>query len=40
VRARSETHAPGAPAPPAYFELTLVNQRIMDGLAQLADACD
>jgi hypothetical protein len=40
VRAQSETHAPGAPAPPAYFELTLVNQRIMDGLAQLADACD
>jgi hypothetical protein len=40
VRAQSENHAPGAPAPPSYFEMTLVNQRIMDGLAQLADACD
>ena len=40
VRAESENHAPGAPAPPSFFEMTLVNQRITDGLAQLADACD
>jgi hypothetical protein len=40
ARAESETHAPGAPAPPAFFEMTLVNQRITNGLAQLADACD
>lgn len=39
VRAQAETHAPGAPPPPAYFEMTLVNQRIADGLTQLADAC-
>jgi hypothetical protein len=40
VRAESENHAPGAPAPPAFFEMTLVNKRITDGLAQLADACN
>jgi hypothetical protein len=40
VRAEAETHAPGAPPPRAYFEMTLVNQRIADGLTQLADACD
>ncbi len=40
ARAESENHAPGAPAPPSFFEMTLVNQRITDGLAQLADACN
>jgi hypothetical protein len=39
VRAESENRAPGAPPPPAYFEMTLVNKRITDGLKQLSDAC-
>ena len=39
MRAQSENHAPGAPPPPAYFEMTLLNKRITDGLNQLADAC-
>jgi len=40
VRAEAENRAPGAPAPPAYFEMTLINKRITDGLQQLTDACD
>jgi len=39
ARAESENHAPGAPAPPSFFEMTLLNKRIGDGLNQLADAC-
>jgi len=39
MRTESENHAPGAPAPPAFFEMTLLNKRIMDGLQQLSDAC-
>lgn len=39
ARAESENHAPGAPAPPSFFEMTLLNKRIGDGLSQLADAC-
>lgn len=39
VRAETENHAPGAPAPPSFFEMTLLNKRIGDGLGQLADAC-
>ena len=39
ARAESENRAPGAPLPPVWLEMTLLNQRIMDGLNQLADAC-
>jgi hypothetical protein len=40
MRAESENHAPGAPPPPSFFEMTLLNKRITDGLQQLSDACD
>jgi hypothetical protein len=40
MRAESAARAPGAPAPQVFFEMTLLNKRIVDGLAQLADACD
>ncbi len=39
ARSESEARAPGAPPPPVYFEMTLLNQRIIEGLDQLADAC-
>ena len=39
MRAESENRAPGAPAPPVFFEMTLLNKRILDGLQQLSDAC-
>lgn len=39
VRAESENHAPGAPPPPSFFQMTLLNKRIGDGLNELADAC-
>ena len=39
MRDVAENHAPGAPAPPAYFEMTLLDKRISDGLGQLSDAC-
>jgi predicted trehalose synthase len=39
MRAEAENHAPGAPAPPSFLEMTLLNKRIGDGLSQLADAC-
>ena len=39
VRIESENHAPGTPPPPGYFEMTLINKRITDGLQQLSDAC-
>jgi len=39
MRDESQNHAPGAPAPPVMFEMTILNQHITDGLKQLADAC-
>ncbi len=33
MRSEAENHAPGAPAPPVWIEMTLLNQRIIDGLA-------
>lgn len=39
ARSESENRAPGAPPPPVWFEMTLLNKRIMDGLNELADAC-
>lgn len=39
MRSESENRAPGSPAPPVFFEMTLLNKRITDGLQQLTDAC-
>ncbi|WP_163688528.1 hypothetical protein [Mycolicibacterium gadium] len=39
VRAEVDTRAPGAPPPPSFLEMTLLNKRIGDGLGELADAC-
>jgi hypothetical protein len=39
MRAESQSRAPGAPAPPVFFEMTVLNQHIMEGLDQLSDAC-
>lgn len=39
VRAQTQARAPGAPAPPAVFEMGLLNARISDQLAQLRKAC-
>jgi hypothetical protein len=39
ARAEVENHAPGTPPPSSFFEMTLLNKRIGDGLGQLADAC-
>ncbi len=39
LRAQTESRAPGAPAPPAAFELAALNARISDNLAQLSKAC-
>jgi len=39
MRSEAENRAPGAPPPPVYLEMTLLNQRIVEGLDQLADAC-
>ncbi len=39
MRIESEHHAPGAPPPQAWFEMTLLDKRVTDGLAQLSDAC-
>lgn len=39
VRAQAQSRAPGAPAPPAAFEMAALNARINDNLAELAKAC-
>ncbi len=39
VRAQAQSRAPGAPAPPAAFEMAALNARISDNLAELAKAC-
>ncbi|WP_101951528.1 hypothetical protein [Mycobacterium sp. 3519A] len=39
LRAQAETRAPGAPAPPAAFEMAALNARLSDNLAQLSKAC-
>jgi hypothetical protein len=40
ARAAAESHAPGAPAPPVIFEMSMLNQRIADGFDQLSKACN
>jgi hypothetical protein len=39
LRAEKESRAPGAPAPPAAFEMAALNARISNGLAELSKAC-
>ena len=39
IRAQAATRAPGAPAPPAYFETMALNSQILEKLKELSDAC-
>lgn len=39
VRAQAQSRAPGAPAPPAAFEMAALNARISNNLAELDKAC-
>jgi hypothetical protein len=39
VRTQSQSLAPGAPAPPAAFEMAALDARISNGLAELQKAC-
>ena len=39
VRSQAETRAPGAPAPPAVYEMAALNARISENLGQLSKAC-
>jgi hypothetical protein len=39
VRSQAESRAPGAPAPPAVYEMAALNARISNNLAELAKAC-
>ncbi|TGD89681.1 hypothetical protein BayCH28_03505 [Mycolicibacterium sp. CH28] len=39
LRTQTQARAPGAPAPPAVFEMALLNARITDKLAELRKTC-
>ena len=39
LRGQKESLAPGAPAPPAAYEMAALNARISNGLEELAKAC-
>jgi hypothetical protein len=39
VRAQADSRAPGAPAPPAVYEMAALNARISNSLEELAKAC-
>jgi hypothetical protein len=39
VRSQAESRAPGAPAPPAVYEMAALNARISNNLAELEKAC-
>lgn len=39
LRAQAASRAPGAPAPPAAFEMAALNAQIVDNLDQLSSAC-
>jgi hypothetical protein len=39
VRSQIDARAPGAPAPPAVYEMAALNARISNGLDELAKAC-
>jgi hypothetical protein len=40
LRAESQSHADGAPAPAVWLEMSVLNHRIVEGLDQLSDACE
>jgi len=39
ARSQTDSRAPGAPAPPAVYEMAALNARISNGLDELAKAC-
>jgi len=39
VRVQVQTRAPGAPPPPAYFEMTAINDQLIAKLKELSSAC-
>ena len=39
ARAAAQSQAPGAPAPQVIFEMSVLNQRILEGLDELSKAC-
>jgi hypothetical protein len=39
LRSQTQSRAPGAPAPPAAYEMAALNTQIADTLAKLSDAC-
>lgn len=39
IRAAANSRAPGAPAPPAMYQMELLNQQITDTTKKLSDAC-
>ena len=39
LRAQTQSRAPGAPAPPAAYEMAVLNTQITETLAKLSDAC-
>lgn len=39
VRAQAQARAPGAPAPPAVYEMMALNARISENFGELAKAC-
>ncbi len=39
VRAQAESRAPGAPAPPAAYDMAALNALIADNIAKLSKAC-
>ena len=39
VRTEAQSRAPGAPAPPAVFQMELLNSQISDSIKKLSDAC-
>lgn len=39
LRAQTDSRAPGAPAPPAAYEMAALDARINNNLAELAKAC-
>ncbi len=40
LRAEAQSRAPGAPAPPAVFQMDLLNTQIADSIKKLSDACE
>ncbi len=40
LRTAASSRAPGAPAPPAVYQMEALNQQITDTVAKLSDACN